>query len=115
MLVVPKRSARHDEKEVSSDGPALRNILCSRVGRIADDGSTLPVFAMRKDVGLPSWRASNNERYTSRYINDMPSCLKERAAFEGGSNYGIYAVLVEGDDTNEPISVTVRGYHWTDI
>lgn len=67
-------------------------------------------FAMAKrDVGLSIGEPPIMRGYTSSIYNDMPKLLERAGSFETGSITGIYAVLVEGDDTNEPISDTVRG------
>ena len=67
-------------------------------------------FAMaRRDVGLSIGEPPIMRGYTSSIYSDMPKLLERAGCFEGGSITGIYAVLVEGDDTNEPISDTVRG------
>ena len=67
-------------------------------------------FAMAKrDVGLSIGEPPIMRGYTSSIYNDMPKLLERAGSFPEGSITGIYAVLVEGDDTNEPISDTVRG------
>ena len=67
-------------------------------------------FAMAKcDVGLSIGEPPIMRGYTSSIYSEMPKLLERAGCFEGGSITGIYAVLVEGDDTNEPISDTVRG------
>jgi len=47
--------------------------------------------------------------YTPSIYSLMPRLLERSGNFRKGSITGIYTVLVEGDDVNEPISDTVRG------
>lgn len=47
--------------------------------------------------------------YTPSIYAELLNFWKEAANFQTGSITGIYTVLVEGDDTNEPVADMVRG------
>ncbi len=101
----------------TSDQPAMMRSKCPQTEYFMQQGKdvllmmdNLTRFAMAKrDVGLSIGEPPIMRGYTSSIYNDMPKLLERAGCFEGGSITGIYAVLVEGDDTNEPISDTVRG------
>ena len=105
----------------TSDKPALiRNKAATTATAIAeyfrDQGKdvllmmdSLTRFSMaQREIGLASGEPPVTRGYPPSVYSEMPKILERAGNSDKGSITGLYTVLVDGDDFNEPITDTAR-------
>ena len=118
----PEGMARSVVVVATSDKPALIRNKCAKTATAVaeyfrDQGKDVLLMMdsmtrfsqAQREIGLASGEPPVTRGYPPSVYSEMPQRVERAGTNDKGSITGLYTVLVDGDDFNEPITDTARG------